>query len=91
VGTETGNRIMLPRGTWRLVGSEEETGNVMSSQTRSVADPPQPKIFIFQFLTRTLQCLEFIEPQTAMPGITRFQSLPSLHFHGIRKSFWEGH
>ena len=29
----------VAEGTWRLVGSEEETGNVMSPQIRSVADP----------------------------------------------------
>jgi hypothetical protein len=29
----------VAEGTWRLVGSEEETGSVMSPQIRSVADP----------------------------------------------------
>jgi hypothetical protein len=40
-GGEDGNGKphYVAEGTWRLVGCEEETGNVMSPQIRSVADP----------------------------------------------------
>src|SRR5579885_737774 len=35
----TGKPHYVAEGTWHLVGSEEETGNVMPPQIRSVADP----------------------------------------------------
>ena len=40
-GDEDGNGKphYVAEGTWRLVGSEEETGGVMSPQIWSVADP----------------------------------------------------
>ncbi len=34
-----GKSHYVAEGTWHLVGSEEETGNVMSPQIRSIADP----------------------------------------------------
>jgi hypothetical protein len=38
-GDGNGKSHYVAEGAWRLVGSEEETGNVMSPQIRSVADP----------------------------------------------------
>ena len=41
-GSDDGNgkSHYVAEGTWRLVGSGEEMGNVMSPQIRSVAAPP---------------------------------------------------
>jgi hypothetical protein len=38
-GDGNGKSHYVAEATWRLVGSEEETSNVMSPQIRSVADP----------------------------------------------------
>jgi hypothetical protein len=38
-GDGNGKSHYVAEGTWHLVGGEDETGNVMSPQIRSVADP----------------------------------------------------